>query len=169
MGGYAQYITVPAPFVTPLPPGISAVRAAAVVAHGLTAAIALKQSARMTAGETVLVEGAAGGLGSFSIQLAKLYGAGKVIAAASTLEKRVIAERLGADASVDYTQPNWAEKAKELTGGRGVDIVLETAGGEIVSQALDTLAPFGRMVYLGQSSGKTAQIDPGGSPHRTIR
>lgn len=159
-GGYARYISVPARVEVPLLPGISAVQAAAVVAHSLTAAIALKQSARMTAGETVLVEGAAGGLGSFSIQLANLYGAGKVIAAASTPEKRAIAERLGADASVDYTQPNWAEKVKELTGGRGVDIVLETAGGGTVNQALDALAPFGRMVYLGQSSGKTAQIDP---------
>ena len=159
-GGYAQYIAVPAPMVIPLPDGFDAVNAAALVAHGMTAAIALRKSGRLVAGETVLIEGAAGGLGSFLVQLAKLYGAGKVIAAASTPEKRAIAEKLGADASVDYSQPDWAERVKELTGGRGVDLLMETAGGDNVNRALDALAPFGRMVYLGQSSGKSAQIDP---------
>ena len=160
VGGYAQYICVPAATVIPLPPGISAVQAAALVGHGLTAALSLRQAARLAPGENVLVEGAAGGVGSFAVQLAKLYGAGKVIAAASTPEKRAIAEGLGADASVDYTAPGWAKQVKELTGGHGVDVVLEMAGGETVAQALDALAPFGRMVFLGQSSGKTALIDP---------
>jgi len=160
VGGYAQYICVPAAPVIPLPSGMSAVQAAALVGHGLTAALALRQVARLAPGENVLVEAAAGGVGSFAIQLAKLYGAGKVIAAASTPEKRVIAERLGADASVDYMAPGWAEKVRELTSGRGVDVVLEMAGGETVAQALDAMAPFGRMVFLGQSSGKTALVDP---------
>lgn len=111
-------------------------------------------------GESILVEAAAGGVGSFAVQLAKLYGAGKVIAAASTPEKRLIAERLGADASVDYMAPGWAEKVRELTDGRGVDVALEMTGGETVGQALDALAPFGRMIFLGQSSGKTALVDP---------
>lgn len=99
-------------------------------------------------------------MGSFLVQLAKLYGAGKVIAAASTPEKRAIAETLGADATVDYRQPDWADRVKELTDGRGVDLIMETAGGDTVNRALDALAPFGRMVYLGQSSGQSAQIDP---------
>lgn len=159
-GGYAQFIAVPAGIVVPLPPGFDPVKASAVVAHGLTAAIVLRQAAKLVPGETVLIEGAAGGLGSFSVQLAKMFGAGKVIAAASTPEKRSIAKRLGADATVDYTLPNWAKEVRTLTGGRGVDIVLETAGGHIVNEALDAMAPFGRMVYLGQSSGKTAHIDP---------
>lgn len=159
-GGYAQYICVPATSVMPLPDGVTAVQAAALMANGLTAALSLRNAGRLAPGESVLIEGAAGGVGSFAIQLAKLYGAGKVIAAASTSEKRAIAERLGADASVDYTAPGWAEKVRELTNGRGVDLVLETAGGDIVGQALDAMAPFGRMVFLGQSSGKTALIDP---------
>ncbi len=104
-GGYAQYICVPAVTVMPLPPGFGAVQAAALMGHGLTAVLALRNAARLAPGESVLIEGAAGGVGSFAIQLAKLYGAGKVIAAASTPEKRAIAERLGADASVDYTAP----------------------------------------------------------------
>ncbi|HEX7884558.1 MAG TPA: quinone oxidoreductase [Phenylobacterium sp.] len=159
-GGYAQYICVPAATIIPLPPGVEAVQAAALVGHGLTAALSLRNAARLAPGESVLIEAAAGGVGSFAVQLAKLYGAGKVIAAASTPEKRAIAERLGADASVDYTAPGWAEKVKELTGGRGVDIVLETAGGDTVHQAISAMAPFGRMIFLGQSSGQTALIDP---------
>lgn len=111
-GGYAQYISLPAETVIPLPPGLSPEQAAALVAHGLTARIALKKSARIQPGDTVLVEGAAGGLGSFSVQLAKLYGASKVIGAASTPEKRAIAEQLGADATVDYTQSGWAEQVR---------------------------------------------------------
>ena len=93
-GGCAQYISVPAAIVVPLSPGITAVQAAAVVAHGLTAALSLRNAGRLAPGESVLIEGAAGGVGSFAVQLAKLYGAGKVIAAASTPEKRAIAERL---------------------------------------------------------------------------
>lgn len=169
-GGYAQYICVPADIVIPLPPGVSAVQAAALVGQGLTAALALRQAARLAPGESVLIEAAAGGVGSFAVQLAKLYGAGKVIAAASTPEKRSIAEGLGADASVDYLAPDWFEKVRELTDGRGVDIVLEMVGGETVGKALEAMAPFGRMVYLGQSSGKRAQIDPWHLtvPNRTV-
>lgn len=159
-GGYAQFIAVPAAMVVPLPPGVPAVLAAAVVAHGASASIALRHAAKLQPGETVLIEGAAGGLGSFAIQLAKQFGAGKVIAAASTPEKRALAEKLGADATVDYTQPDWAQKVRDLTDGRGVDVVLETAGGDTAVQALQTLAPLGRMIYIGQSSGQTAQIDP---------
>ncbi|WP_311239176.1 MULTISPECIES: zinc-binding dehydrogenase [unclassified Xanthomonas] len=160
VGGYAQYIAFPAALVVPLPPGVSAVQAAAVVAHGLTAGIALRQAARLAPGETILIEAAAGGVGSFAVQLAKLYGAGKVIAAASSPEKRALAERLGADASVDYTAPGWSEQVLALTDGRGVDVILESAGGDSVGEGLAALAPFGRMVFLGQSSGKTALIDP---------
>lgn len=159
-GGYAQYVAVPAMTIIPLPEGFDAINAAALLGHGLTAAITLKQAAKIKPGETVLIEGAAGGVGSFAIQLAKLYGAGKVIAAASTPEKRAKAEALGADASVDYTQAGWAQEVKRLTDGKGADIVIETAGGETLNQALDAMAPFGRMIFLGQSSGQTALVDP---------
>jgi NADPH2:quinone reductase len=160
VGGYAQYICVPAAAAIPLPSGMSAIQAAALVGHGLTAALSLRKAARLVEGENILIEAAAGGVGSFAVQLAKLYGAGKVIAAASTPEKRAIAERLGADASVDYMDPGWAEEVRALTNGRGVDVLLEMTGGSTVNQALDAMAPFGRMVYIGQSSGKTALVDP---------
>jgi NADPH2:quinone reductase len=125
----------------------------------LTAALSLRKSARLIPGESVLIEAAAGGVGSFAVQLAKLYSAGKVIAAASTPEKRTIAERLGADASVDYTAPGWPERVRELTNG-GADVVLELSGGETLPEALKVMAPFGRMVVCGQSGRKTALLDP---------
>lgn len=159
-GGYAQYVCVPAEMVIPLPPGIDAIHAAALMVQGLTAAFSIRQVARMQPGETILIEGAAGGVGSFAVQLAKLYGAGKVIAAASTEEKRKFAENLGADASVDYTKEGWVQQVRELTDGKGVDVVIEMIGGEITGQALTAMAPLGRMVYLGQSSGKTPLINP---------
>ncbi|GKT24846.1 quinone oxidoreductase [Acidovorax sp. SUPP3334] len=158
-GGYAQYLCVPAAIVVPLPEGVSAMQAAAVVAHGLSAALALSQAARLAPGETVLIEAAAGGLGQFAVQLAKHYGA-KVIAAASTPEKRALALRLGADATVDYTAPNWHEQVLALTDGRGVDVVLETVGGDNIHEALKALAPFGRLVFIGQSGGQTTHIEP---------
>jgi NADPH:quinone reductase len=160
VGGYAQYVSVPAVTAIPLPAGFTPVTAAALVGHGLTAAFAIRKAARLQKGESILVEAAAGGVGSFAVQLAKLEGAGQVIAATSSPEKCAIAEGLGADASVDYTSPDWSQQVRELTEGRGVDVVLETAGGETTGQALDALAPFGRMVFIGQSSGRAASIDP---------
>jgi NADPH2:quinone reductase len=159
-GGYAQYICVPASRVIPLPPGVDVVHAAALVAHGLTAALALRQAARLAPGEAVLVDAAAGGVGSFAIQLAKRYGAGQVIAAASTAQKRVVAQALGADDAVDYTAPDWPDAVRELTGGRGVDVVLEMVGGDTLARAIGTLAPFGRLIVIGQAGGETALIDP---------
>lgn len=158
-GGYAQFIAVSAAVVIPLPDSLDFNQAAAILAQGLTTVISLKKAAKLQAGETILVEGAAGGLGSFAVQIAKIYGA-TVIAAASTDEKRKIAQELGADFTVDYTQPDWPQKVREFTAGKGVDVVWETAGGEVVNQALDALAVFGRMIFLGQSSGQSALIDP---------
>jgi len=159
-GGYAQYVSAPVSLVVPVPEGLSPAQATTLMGQGLTAALSIKHAARMQPGETILVEGAAGGVGSFAVQLAKLYGAGKVIAACSSSEKLKIAESLGADASVDYTKEGWVEKVKEITNGKGVDIVLEVAGGDTTLQALQTMAPFGRMIYLNQASGIIPNIDP---------
>ncbi|MFT4439192.1 quinone oxidoreductase family protein [Caballeronia sp. 15715] len=160
VGGYAQYVVAPAASAIPLPPGITAVQATSLVVQGLTALLALRHAGRLAAGESVLVEAAAGGVGAFAVQLAKLLGAGQVIAAASTFEKRKFAESIGADSSIDYTQPDWAAQVMELTNGKGVDIVLEMSGGETVGRALDALAPFGRMVVYGQASGESTAVNP---------
>ncbi|UPG92735.1 quinone oxidoreductase family protein [Luteibacter aegosomatissinici] len=159
-GGYAQYVVVDAAMAVPLPEGIAAAEATSLVIQGLTALLSLRDAGRLSPGDTVLVEAAAGGVGAYAVQLAKLSGAGKVIAAASTPEKRAFAESLGADASVDYTEEGWPERVRELTGGRGVDIALEMVGGNILGEALRAIAPFGRMVVYGQASGERAFINP---------
>ncbi len=153
-GGYAQFVVAPIATTFPIPDGISPTEVVSLMAQGLTAVLALRKSGRLTPGESVLVEAAAGGVGSFAVQLAKLYGAGKVIAATSSPEKNAIAEGLGADASVDYTKPDWAKAVRDLTDGRGVDVLLDLAGGETTAQALDALAPFGRLVVIGKAAGE---------------
>ena len=159
-GGYAQFVVAPVATTFPIPEGISPIEVVSLMAQGLTGVLALRKSARLAPGETVLVEAAAGGVGSFAVQLAKLYGASKVIAAASSPEKRAIAEALGADASVDYTAPGWAKTVRDLTDGRGVDVVLDLAGGETTAQALGALAPFGRLVVIGKATGEAPAIAP---------
>jgi NADPH2:quinone reductase len=164
-GGYAQFVVAPTAATFPIPKGISPIEVVSLMAQGLTGVLALRKSARLAPGETVLVEAAAGGVGSFAVQLAKLYGAGKVIAAASSPEKRAIAEALGADASVDYTAPGWAKAVRDLTDGRGVDVVLDLAGGDTTAQALEALAPFGRLVVIGKAAGEAPAISPWALEH----
>ena len=159
-GGYAQYIVVAAERVIPLPEGIDAAQATTLVIQGLTAALSLRDAGRLAPGERVLVEAAAGGVGSFAVQLAKLYGAGQVIAATSSPEKHAVALALGADVAIDYTQPDWADRVREATDGHGADLVLEMVGGPTVGRALDAMSPFGRMVVYGLASGETALVDP---------
>lgn len=158
--GYAQYAVANAAQVTPLPPGLDAARASALIVAGGTAILALQGAARLAAGETVLVQAAAGGVGRYAVPLAKLLGAGLVIGLASTEAKRQVALRLGADHAVDYTAPGWAERVRELTGGRGVDVVLEMTGGPVFHQSLAALAPFGRSVVYGYASGEAVRLDP---------
>lgn len=160
IGGYAQYVVVPQASVVPIPKGISPIEATALVVQGLTAALALRHAGRFVRGDTVLVEAAAGGVGSFAVQLAKLDGAKKVIAAASTAAKRDKARTLGADEAVDYMNPDWPAAVRKYTDGRGVDVILEMTGGNTVGEALDSLGPFGRMVVYGLASGVKAVVDP---------
>lgn len=152
-GGYAQFALAAASRLIPEPPGVPPMAGLALLVQGLTAALVLKRAARLKAGESVLVEGAAGGVGVLAVQLAKLFGADTVVGAASTEKKRKLVRQLGADATVDYTAPAWAERVKEATGGRGVDIVLEMAGGPTFEQSYSCLAPFGRCVVYGMASG----------------
>lgn len=159
-GGYAQFATASASQVIPIPPSLDAAHSTALLIQGLTAALTIKDAARLQNGESVLVQGAAGGVGVFAVQLAKLYGAGTVIGAASTEAKRSKARDLGADVTVDYTQPGWTDAVKAATGGRGADIILDMAGGSISEQSLDALAPFGRMIVYGMASGDPVSLDP---------
>ncbi|MGB3682052.1 MAG: zinc-binding dehydrogenase [Rubrobacteraceae bacterium] len=153
-GGYAEYAVAPVDSVVEIPDGVDFLQATALLVQGITAYGVLHDSARIQPGEGVLVQAAAGGVGTLAVQLAKLAGAGTVIGTASTGEKRSLAESLGADRTVDYTRDGWAEEVLEATGGRGVDVVLESVGGEVGEQAYGCLAPLGRLVTFGAASGE---------------
>lgn len=157
--GYAQYAVADAPQVIPIPPGLGVDEASAIVVAGSSALLLLTEAARLVAGESIVIQGAAGGVGGYALQLAKLLGAGQVIAAASSPAKREAALALGADAVVDYTRPDWPERVRELTAGLGADVVLETSGGEVAAQSLRCLAPFGRLVVQGAASGRPLVLD----------
>ena len=158
-GGYAQYVTASTARVMPRPAGLTPVQATTLVVQGLTAALVLRHAGRLAAGETVAVEAAAGGVGSFAVQLAKLFGASQVIGLASNGAKCARARQLGADEVIDYTDPSWPQAVRRLTGGRGTDLLLEMTGGVTLSRALQALAPFGRMVVYGQASRQPAHVD----------
>jgi NADPH:quinone reductase len=115
---------------------------------------------RLEKRESVVVHAAAGGVGTLAVQLAKLFGAGKVIATASTEEKLAIAKELGADELVNYTKEGWEQQIVELTDGKGADVILEMVGGSIFYQSLQCLAPFGRLVFYGMASGTPVKMNP---------
>lgn len=152
-GGYAQYALANATGVIPIPPGLSLDAAASLVVAGSTAVLLLTEAARLQPGESVLIPAAAGGVGTYAVQVAKLLGAGTIIAAASSPDKQALAKNLGADHVVDYTQPGWSQTVLDVTAGRGADIVLEVTGGDVFEQSLACLAPFGRLVVYGRTSG----------------
>ena len=160
-GGYAEYAVAPEVAVFPLPEGVSDAQALAIVIQGLSAWHLLKTSAKLEPGESVVVHAAAGGVGSLAVQLAKRYGAGRVIATASTEEKRALALELGADVAIDPNEEDLKGALREANGGAKVDIVLEMAGGRVFDQSLRALAPFGRLVTYGQASRESNEISSG--------
>ena len=156
-GGYASKVVVPEAALVPVPDAVSDDQAAGILLQGLTAWALLERCAKVEAGETVVVEAAAGGTGTLAVQLAKGMGA-KVIGLASTPEKRELVERLGADASVDSRADQLGEAILEANGGKQVDVVLEMAGGSAFEQTLEILAPFGRMVTFGIASREPNEV-----------
>ncbi|MFC4558431.1 zinc-binding alcohol dehydrogenase family protein [Virgibacillus kekensis] len=159
-GGYAEYAVAAADMLIPIPDGIDFENAVALPLQGLSAYHILQTMGRLEKGESVLVHAGAGGVGSLAIQLAKIFGAGKVIATASTPEKRQFAEQMGADDTVDYTKDNWEEEVRKLTDGKGVDVALEMVGGEVFHKTVECLAAFGRLVIYGAASGERATFYP---------
>ena len=151
-GGYAEKALVNPAGVFEVPPGMSAPVALGLLVQGLTAWHLLRTSARMVPGDCVVVHAAAGGVGSLAAQLAKLWGAGRVIATASTQAKRDVALGLGADAVVDSNHPDLAVALREANGGRRVDVVLEMTGGTVFDDSLAALGRFGRLVTYGMAS-----------------
>jgi NADPH2:quinone reductase len=160
-GGYAQYATAPAALTFTIPDGVQDGQALALLVQGLTAYHLYRTSAQLRPGESVVVHGAAGGVGSLAVQLAKPLGAGRVIATASSEEKRALALELGADAATDASPEGMRERLEEANLGRPVDVVLEMSGGEVFEQSLRALAPFGRCVTYGIATREQNEVRTG--------
>lgn len=148
-GGYSDTVIVPEEFTFIPPPRLSDVEAAGVLVTYLTAAVALYRMSAVEAGETVLVHGAAGGVGTAAVQLARLRDA-RVIGTASAAKHEAVL-RLGAEHCIDYQREDVTARVKALTHGRGVDIVLDPRGGASLRESYALLAPLGRLVAFGVS------------------
>ena len=159
-GGYAQFVIAPSNLIVVLPESADDVAMAAMPDQGVTAYLTLTASTRMQPGESVLVHGAAGGVGSLAIQIAKTLGARQVIATAGTDERRAFTRSIGADVAVDYGKLDWPKVVLDATGGRGVDIILESIGGDIFEQNFECLAPFGRYIIFGSTRGPGQPFAP---------
>jgi len=147
-GCYAERIAVPVADLVAVPDAVDDDQAAALLIQGLTADAILRISARLSVGESVVVNAAAGGTGSLAVQVARSMGAGRVIGLASSGEKRSLVLELGADEALDSSPESLAERVLEANGGE-VDVVLEMAGGDAFDELASTLAPFGRMITFG--------------------
>ncbi len=143
--------------VYPMPEGLSFVQAAGVSLTYFTSYHALKQRARLQPGETLLVLGAAGGVGATAVEIGKLLGA-HVIAAASSAEKLELCKQLGADEVINYSEVDLKATLKEMTGGRGVDVVYDPVGGDFTEAALRNMAWNGRFLVIGFASGPIPKI-----------
>ena len=151
-GGFGTHTLAPAKLCMPLPPGFPAVDAAAFIMIYATSHHALIDRAALKAGETVFILGAAGGVGTAAIQIAKAAGA-RVIAAASTDEKCALCKTLGADETINYTTQNMREVLKVLTEGKGPDVIYDPVGGDYAEPAFRSIAWRGRYLVVGFASG----------------
>src|SRR5829696_2755135 len=160
-GGYAEYAVAHEAVVYPIPDGLDEEAALALLIQGLTAWHLYKTSAKLADGESVVVISGAGGVGSLAVQLGHPLGAGRVIATASTEEKRSLASSLGADAVVDPSVDDLTAALVEANDGNQVDVVLEMSGGRVFSQCAEALAPFGRIVAYGIASREQNTVETG--------
>ena len=151
-GGFGTHTLAPAKLCMPLPAGFGSVDAAAFIMTYATSHHALLDRGQLKAGETVLVLGAAGGVGTAAIQIAKASGA-RVIAAASTQEKCDLCMAQGADATINYSLDNFRERIKELTDGKGPDVIYDPVGGEYAEPAFRSIAWRGRYLVVGFAAG----------------
>jgi NADPH2:quinone reductase len=156
-GALAERIALPAALTFPIPEGMSAEAAAGFLVSYLTGLYGLEDCGHVAPGETVLVLGAAGGVGSAAIDVAKGLGA-RVVAAASSPEKLEACRARGADLTVDYAQPEWRKALEKLLGGRGLDVVYDPVGGAFSETAFRCLAPGGRHLVVGFAAGEIPRI-----------
>lgn len=167
-GGYAEQAVASEQLVFAVPEEVDDGTALALLLQGTTAWHLLCTCARLTGGETVVVHAAAGGVGSLAVQLAKRFGAGRVIATASSAEKRALALDLGADQAVDSRAADMKTALQRANGDRKVDVVLEMVGGSVFDGSLAALAPFGRLVTFGTASRQAPEpVQPGALVRRS--
>ncbi len=157
-GGYAQFVLAPEANVFPIPDDVDDDTAVALLVAGLTAWHLHATCAKVAFGESVVVHAGAGGVGSLAIQLGRHFELGRVIATASSEEKRALTRELGADAATDSSPEGMTERLVQCNDGRQVDAVYEMSGGEVFRQSLAALAPFGRLVVYGMASGEPNEV-----------
>jgi NADPH:quinone reductase len=155
LGAFAEVAVAPEYMVFPIPDEWSYAQGAALVLNYHTAYFSLKLRGRLAEGETVLVHGAAGGVGTASLQIAKGYGA-RTIAVVSTEEKAAVARAAGADDAV--LVDGFLAAVKELTGGTGVDVVVDVVGAALMTDSLRALAPLGRLLVVGFTGGAVPEV-----------
>jgi NADPH:quinone reductase len=156
-GGFAQECVVPANRLSPLPPGMDFETASALLLTYCTSLHALKDCGHLQPGETLVVLGAAGGVGTSAIEVGKAMGA-KVIAAASSEEKLAFCKELGADETIDYEKSDLRQRILDITGGKGADVVYDPVGGAHTESALRATAWRGRLLVIGFASGVIPQV-----------
>ncbi|MDO3684889.1 zinc-binding dehydrogenase [Micromonospora sp. C28ISP2-4] len=166
-GGFAERAVALVGDLFPVPDGLSLPEATALYSDGSTAQ-GLVEHAEIGAGDWVLVEAAAGGVGSLLVQLARAAGA-RVVGAARGGRKLDVVRELGADAAVDYSEPGWAKRVLEVTGDAGPDVVFDGVGGEIGRAAFEVTARGGRFSVHGASSGAATLIDPAEASQRDVK
>ncbi|WP_239154390.1 NADPH:quinone oxidoreductase family protein [Amycolatopsis sp. FDAARGOS 1241] len=151
-GGYAEKAVADKRMAFEVPENVDDLHALSMLVQGATAWVLLRKNAHLEPGESVVVHAAAGGVGSIAVQLAKAWGAGRVIATASTPEKRELAQELGADVAVDSNAEDMTETLLSANGGKRIDVVLDMVGGATTDQSIAALAPFGRLAFYGMAS-----------------
>jgi putative PIG3 family NAD(P)H quinone oxidoreductase len=157
-GGYAEYCVTPAPQVLPIPKGLSMVEAGGVPETFFTVWTNVFDRGRLAEGESLLIHGGSSGIGTTAIQLAKAFGA-QVFATAGSADKCAACERLGADRGINYKTEDYAEVVKELTGGKGVDVVLDMVGGDYIQRDIGCMAPDGRHVNIAFLGGAKVTLN----------
>lgn len=160
-GGYAEYALAPRELVFGIPDGVDDAAALALIVQGTTAWHLYRTAGSVAGGESVVVHAAAGGVGSLAVQLGHQLGAGRVIATASSEEKRALAHRLGADAVIDPVPEGLTERLVQANDGRPVDVVFEMSGGAVFAASYKALAPFGRMVAYGIATNEANDVSTG--------
>jgi putative PIG3 family NAD(P)H quinone oxidoreductase len=157
-GGYAEYCPAPAAQCLPIPKGFTPVQAAALPETFFTVWTNVFERGRLARGETLLIHGGSSGIGTTAIQLARAFGA-RVLATAGTAGKCAACEQLGAERAINYREEDFVAVAKELTDGRGVDVILDMVAGSYIPRNLDCLAREGRLVLIAFLGGAKAEVD----------